>query len=508
MPATGYQPPATGDQLPATSHRLLRHMASIEVETIDYSRKWYVMVAVGTGIFLSTIDGSIVNIALPTLARSFDTNFSIVQWVVLSYLLAISTLMLGVGRLADMIGKKPIYTTGFIVFTAGSVLSGLAPGIYWLIGFRVVQAVGAAMILALGMAIITESFPVEERGRAIGISGSIVSIGIVLGPTVGGFLIDAASWRWIFFVNIPVGIAGTLLAWRFIPNIRSPGGQRFDYLGAVTFLISLLSLLLALTLGQQAGFTDRRVLLLFAAFVLFLVLFIYIERTAPQPMIDLALFKNSRFTVGLITGFITFVTIAGAIILMPFYLENVLGYDTRQVGLLLAVVPIGLGISAPISGSLSDRFGTRPITIIGLMILVFGYLTMSTLDTRTSAVEFLLLFLPLGIGMGVFQSPNNSAIMGSAPPGRLGIVSGMLAVTRTIGQTTGIAVMGAIWVSRIIFYAVIDLEGDAANASAEAQVTALQDTFLVMAFLMTAALALAVGMFIHERRRQAAAAIS
>ena len=483
-------------------------MTSIEAQKVDYSRKWYVMVAVGAGIFLSTIDGSIVNIALPTLTRSFDTNFATVQWVVLAYLLAISTLMLSVGRLADMIGKKPIYTTGFIVFTAGSVLSGLAPGIYWLIGFRVLQAVGAAMILALGLAIITESFPAEERGRALGISGSIVSIGIVVGPTLGGFLIDAASWRWIFFVNLPVGIAGTLLAWRFIPNIRPPGGQRFDYLGAITFFVSLLSLLLALTLGQQEGFTDRRVLFLFAAFVIFLVLFITIERTALQPMINLALFKNSRFTVGLITGFITFVTIAGAIILMPFYLENVLGYDTRQVGLLLAAVPIGLGISAPISGSLSDRFGTRPITIIGLMILVFGYLPMSTLDTRTSAVEFLLLFLPLGIGMGVFQSPNNSAIMGSAPPGRLGIVSGMIAVTRTIGQTTGIAVMGAIWVSRIIFYAVIDLEGDAANASAEAQVTALQDTFLVMAFLMVVALALAVGTFIHERRRQAAAVVS
>jgi EmrB/QacA subfamily drug resistance transporter len=483
-------------------------MASIEAPKVDYSRKWYVMVPVGAGIFLSTIDGSIVNIALPTLTRSFDTNFATVQWVVLAYLLAISTLMLSVGRLADMIGKKPIYTTGFIVFTAGSVMCGLAPGIYWLIGFRVLQAVGAAMILALGLAIITESFPAEERGRALGISGSIVSIGIVIGPTLGGFLIDAASWRWIFFVNLPVGIAGTLLAWRFIPNIHPAGGQRFDYLGAVTFFVSLLSLLLALTLGQQDGFTDSRVLFLFAAFVIFLVLFLTIERTALQPMINLALFKNSRFTVGLITGFITFVTIAGAIILMPFYLENVLGYDTRQVGLLLAAVPIGLGISAPISGSLSDRFGTRPITIIGLMILVFGYLTMSTLDTGTSAVEFLLLFLPLGIGMGVFQSPNNSAIMGSATPGHLGIVSGTLAVTRTIGQTTGIAIMGAIWVSRIIFYAAVDLEGDAANASPEAQVTALQDTFLVMAFLMAAALALAVGTYIHERRRQAVAAVS
>jgi EmrB/QacA subfamily drug resistance transporter len=467
---------------------------------IDYKRKWVVMVAVGAGIFLSTIDGSIVNVALPTLARYFEIDFAVVQWVVLAYLLAISTLLLSIGRLADMVGKKLIYTAGFVIFTLASVLCGLAPTISWLIGFRVLQAVGAAMLLALGMAIITESFPAAERGRALGISGSIISIGIVVGPTLGGLLIDAFSWRWIFFVNLPIGIAGTLLAWRFIPNVRQTGGQRFDFLGAGALFISLFSLLMALTLGQQFGFGHRLVLLLFAVFSLSLLLFIAVELRVDQPVIDLRLFKNGDLSIGLLTGFLTFVTIAGTVILMPFYLENVLGHGPREVGILLAVVPIALGITAPLSGSLSDRYGTRPITVTGLAVLLFGYIAMSTINVQSNYWGFLIRFLPIGIGMGIFQSPNNSAILGSAPQGRLGIVSGMLAITRTLGLTTGIAILGALWASRVFFYVGRTLAGGATNASPNAQVSALHDTFLVMAVLMAAALSLATWALVRGRQ--------
>src|SRR5512134_2717549 len=176
--------------------------------TIDYSRKWYVLSAVGTGVFLATIDGSIVNISLPTLVSSFQTDFALVQWVVLAYLLTVTTLMLGVGRLADIYGKKPIYTAGFIVFTVGSVLCGLSSTIYALIGFRILQAIGAAMIMALGMAITTEAFPPSERGRALGISGTIVSVGIAIGPTLGGLIVKNLYWHWIYFVSLPVGVIG------------------------------------------------------------------------------------------------------------------------------------------------------------------------------------------------------------------------------------------------------------------------------------------------------------
>jgi len=476
------------------------------------------MAAVGTGIFLSTIDGSIVNIALPYLETAFETEFAVVQWVVLAYLLVISTLMLSVGRLADMIGKKPLYTSGFVVFTIGSVLAGLSPTVYWLIGFRVLQALGAVMLVALGMGIVTEAFPPSERGKALGIVGALVSIGIVIGPTLGGILISLYSWRLIFYVNLPVGIVGTFLAWRYIPGIKPPGGQRFDFGGAVTLFISLLSFSLALTAGQQLGFTDPLILAMFAVFILFLIIFIAIEWRVEQPMIDLRLFDNSLFTVGLVTGFIAFVAIAGTIILIPFYLGaiagtiilipfylgNVLGYGVLQVGLMMVVVPIGLGIVAPISGSLSDRFGTRLITVIGLAILVFGYLAISTLQVDTTVFGYVLRFLPIGIGMGVFQSPNNSAIMGTAPRSQLGIVSGMLAASRTTGQTTGVALVGAIWAASVFSYAGGSLAGGATAASGLAQVHGLQVTFRIMAVFITMALLLAVWALVHERRSRPA----
>ncbi|HMR65058.1 MAG TPA: MFS transporter, partial [Anaerolineae bacterium] len=198
----------------------------MEQQNIDYSRKWYIMAAVSMSIFLATIDGSIVNVALPTLVRELQADFATVQWVVLAYLLTQSTLLLGVGRLGDMVGKKPIYVSGFVVFTIGSVLCGLSPTVGWLIGFRVLQALGAAMMLALGAAIVTEAFPPYERGKALGIIGTSVSIGVVVGPTLGGILLQTLSWHWIFFVNLPVGIVGTAMALRFIPAFRPKGRQR------------------------------------------------------------------------------------------------------------------------------------------------------------------------------------------------------------------------------------------------------------------------------------------
>jgi EmrB/QacA subfamily drug resistance transporter len=472
-------------------------------QPIDYTRKWYVMAAVSMGIFLSTIDGSIVNVALPTLVHAFNTEFAVVQWVVLAYLLTVSTLILSMGRWGDMVGKKPLYAIGFVIFTLGSVMCGLSPAIYWLIGFRVLQAVGAAMMMALGMAIVTEAFPPAERGKALGISGSIVSIGIVAGPVLGGIIIGALSWHWIFFVNLPIGIVGSLMVARFVPDHKPSGGQRFDYLGASTLFVSLIAFLLALTIGESIGFAEISVLLLFAISLLFLILFVIIEKRSRQPMIDLSLFQNKLFSVNLITGFISFLSIAGTVILMPFYLENVLGYDPGAVGLLLAIVPIAMGLAAPIAGSLSDRIGTRPITVFGLFVLVIGYYLVSTLTTQTTSLGYILRFMPIGIGMGVFQSPNNSAIMGAAPRARLGVASGLLAITRTVGQITGIAAMGAMWASQVTHRLGHTLEGGATTAPPGIQVAALQDTFLAVVILIGLALILGSWGLLQERRKGA-----
>jgi len=470
--------------------------------TVDYSRKWYVMAAVAMGVFLATIDGSIVNVALPTLVRAFDTQFATVQWVVLGYLLTVTTLMLSVGRLGDMIGKKPLYASGFVIFTMGSVLCGLAPTIYGLIGFRVLQAVGAAMMMALGMAIVTEAFPPSERGKALGISGSMVSVGIVIGPVLGGILIGALSWHWIFFVNLPIGILGTWMVIRFVPAFKPAGGQRFDLLGALALFAGLMAFLMALTFGQERSFRDPRILALLAIFAGCLVLFVTVERRTPQPMVDLQLFRNKLFNVNLVTGFAAFISTSGTVFLMPFYLENVLGYSPNSVGFLLAVVPITVGVTAPISGALSDRVGTRPITVIGLSAMLAAFLAIRTLTLETTALGYMLRFLPLGIGIGIFQSPNNSAVMGAVPRARLGVASGLLSITRTLGQTTGIAVLGALWAGRVAHHTGAPLAGGATSAPAAAQVAALGDTFSLIVALLALAVGLAGWGLVQERRSQ------
>lgn len=476
-------------------------------QKINYHYKWLVLAAVGVSILLSTIDATIVNVALPTLVRELNTNFPTVQWVVLAYLLTQATLMLSVGRLGDMVGKKPLFIAGFVIFTLGSVLCGLSPTVYWLIGFRVVQAFGAALLLALGMAIITEAFPPDERGKALGISGSIISVGIVIGPSLGGLIIDAFSWQWIFFVNLPIGIVGTLMGIRYVPDFRPEGRQKFDYWGALTLFVSLLSLLLALTWGQQLGFNQPQILGLFVSWIVFLILFLVIEWRAGQPMINLHMFNNNLFSTALITGFLTFVAIAGSIILMPFYLENVQGYSTRQVGLLLSAVPVVMMVIAPLSGSLSDRFGTRPITLIGLIMLIIGYYAITTLNEETTAVGYLLRMLPVGLGMGTFQSPNNSAVMGSVSRERLGIASGLLSISRVLGQTTGIAAMGAFWATRVTLHYGAPLPGGATTAPIDAQVTGLQDTFWAVLLLIIVGLIFSALGAIQSRRINQAASV-
>ena len=459
---------------------------------VDYRRKWHATAAVGTGVFLATVDGSIINVSLPTLVRSLNTEFAVVQWVVLGYLLTVTTTMLGIGRLADIVGKKSIYMLGFIVFTVGSALCGLALSVYWLIAFRVVQALGAAMVMALGAAILTEAFPPEERGRAMGIIGAIVSVGIVVGPALGGVIIGALSWRWIFYVNLPIGILGTMLAARNVPDFKPAGKQRFDFAGALTLCLSLLSLLLGLTFGQQQGFFTPVVGLMIGLWLMLLIIFIGIEKKVAQPMVDLKMFGNMLFSINLATGFLSFVGLAGVMILMPFYLENILGFKITHVGLLMGIVPVMLGITAPFAGALSDRVGSRRITVTGLAIMFLGYIAAGTLGGDTSAWGYLIRMFLLGLGIGSFISPNNSAIMGSASPRQLGVVSGFMAITRTLGQTIGVAAMGAVWAGRTAFYVGARMQSGTTLAPQQAQVEALQDTFRVSAVLMAVALLLGI----------------
>jgi EmrB/QacA subfamily drug resistance transporter len=467
---------------------------------VDFSRKWHAMAAVSTGVFLATVDGSIINVSLPAIAQSLHTEFAVVQWVVLAYLLTITCTMAGIGRLADMVGKKTIYMLGFVVFTAGSVLCGLASSVQWLIAFRVLQASGAAMTMALGAAIITEAFPPEERGRAMGIIGSVVSIGIAVGPALGGLILSVLTWHWIFYVNLPVGIAGTLMSLRYLPDIRPQGRQRFDFLGALTLCLSILMILLGLTLGQQQGFRQLPVYALLGSGAGLAAVFISIEKKVAQPMIDLSLFRHDVIGVNLTAGFISFVGLGGTIILLPFYLVNIMGFAPIKVGLLMGIIPVMLGLTSPLSGTLSDRIGSRRITIAGLVVMAAGFISASGLSLDVGVVGYGLRVFAIGAGIGIFISPNNSAIMGSAPRRHLGIVSGLMAQSRTLGQTVGVALIGAVWAGRTAHHSGVYAAGGVTAAPLQAQILGLHDAFVAAAVLIGIALLINVYTFIKDSR--------
>jgi EmrB/QacA subfamily drug resistance transporter len=459
--------------------------------TADYSLKWWVMISLSMGTFLSTIDGSIVNVSLPTLEEELNTNFQTVQWVVVSYLLVITSLMLGVGRLADMTGKKRIYLSGMALFTSASVLCGMAPSIGFLIGFRALQGFGAVMMQALGFALVTEAFPPNERGRALGMMGTVVSVGISLGPTIGGLLIGTVGWRAIFLVNLPVGITGFFLVRRFVPDWRPPGGQRFDFAGAAIMFFTLLALALGLTFGPENGWQNPAILILLGGAAAGLVLFLIVEMRLDQPMIDLRFFRDPLFSISLLTGLMVFVIIA-AMFVLPFYLELVKGFDPKRVGLFLTVVPVALGLTAPVAGSLSDRYGSRGISVLGLIVVVIGCLSVASLKEDTSTMGYIIRLLPVGLGAGLFQSPNNSAIMGTAPRERLSVVSGLLSLSRTLGQSIGIPLMGAIFASRVLSAAAMQASAEVTDAPAWAIVEGIHTAFLAGAVLITVGVVLAV----------------
>lgn len=460
--------------------------------------KWWAMLGVGLGVLMFTVDTSIVNIALPTLVKEFQTTFATIQWVVLSYLLVVTALVLGAARLGDIFGKKKLYLGGLILFTIASLLCGLSANVGWLIAFRALQGVGAVTISGLGAAIITEVFPASERGRALGIIGAVVSLGIASGPSIGGILIGLSDWRSIFFVNVPIGILATLVVMRNVSNDTKSGkGQTFDLLGTILITAILVTFGLGMTYGQDWGFLDYRVVGLLAIALVGSILFLWLESRIAQPMLDLEVFRNQQFSLGLLTGFVVFATVGGTIFVIPFFLELVLGYSTERAGLLLAVSPIIGGIVSPLSGNLSDRWGTQIVSLIGLIFMILGCLAIATFNSQMTDLDYIWRVAPFGMGLGIFQSPNNSAILGAVNPQRLGIASGLLSLSRTLGQTTGVPLIGT-------FFAFFTFKHGGGNsvtqAVPEALVAGFQGTFwLAAGMLLIAALILLVRFYVGYR---------
>lgn len=475
-------------------------------KTNAVATKWLVMAGVGMGVLMATLDSSIVNISLPTLVEAFHTDFATVQWVVISYLVVITSLMLGAARLGDMYDKKKLYMAGVALFTAGSLFCALSPSVTALISFRALQGLGAVMMQALGMAIITEVFPPHERGRALGIQGTIVSVGIALGPPLGGLIIGAAGWHWVFLVNLPIGIAALIIVSRVLPSLKAKNPeQRFDLPGAALLFITLGCYALGMTLGQRLGFGSSAAQSLLIAAAVGLVAFLILESRVDQPMVDLSLFRNVLFDLNLLMGWLVFIVMAGSFIL-PFFLELVQGYPPTLVGMLMMVHPIAMGSIAPIAGALSDRFGSRGISLVGLVVIVSGALALSTVHEGLTPLGFGARYVLFGIGMGLFSSPNNSAIMGAVPRNRLGVASGLLALSRTLGNTTGLPLIGAIFTTQTLAYAKFIPGSDVTSAGTAALIAGIQGTYQIAAlFILTSTLIAVAALWLDQRRKRAAA---
>ena len=459
------------------------------------------MFAIGLGVIMATLNVSIINVSLPTLVKALRTDFATIQWVILSFLLCVTGLMLTVARLGDMIGKKEVYVTGLALFTVGSLLCGFSSTVGWLIGFRVVQGIGGVMMQALGAAIITEIFPASERGMALGVIGGTVAVGLALGPGIGGLMIGLAGWRSVFWLNVPLGLIAWLAVRRHIPA-SPPGrsGRGFDLIGAAILQTTLLVYALAMTLGQNWGFDHRVILGLLTVSGFGLVVFVSVEARAPQPMIELDLFRNVLFGINLLMGLLVFIVMGGFFVI-PFYLELVKGYPPERVGLLMMVVPAIMGLVSMKAGSLSDRYGPRWISLLGLVILAGGCLTTSTLDAEVGPLGYILRLAPIGIGFGMFQAPNSSAIMGASPSEHLGLASGLLALSRNLGQTTGLPLFGALFSGLVVSGGPLTAKTKVAAASPEALVHGLAGTYRLAAlFVLAPTLLTALAWWIDQRR--------
>ncbi len=464
------------------------------------SGKWLSILGISIGVFIFALDVYIVNLALPIMVESLHTNFATIQWVVLSYLLASAIFVLSAAKLGDMWSKKQLYIMGLIVFTLSSLLCGLAPNVGFLIAFRALQGLGAAFISGLGTAMIVEVFPAKERGLGLGIRAGVFGLGIMLGPTVGGLLITLGDWPLIFLINVPIGIIACLIVAYLVPptaiDFTKPS---FDVIGTLILTVTLTCFTLGITLLQSEGFGYNTALTLLIVSAISFACFLVAEARLAEPMLDLRIFRSLEFSLGLSLRFLGNFVMAGVILMLPFFLKLVKQYPTEQAGLLLAVPPIIIVLTAPIAGILSDRFGSRIISLIGLVLMAIGCLVVSTFDTQLTVVSYILGIIPYGLGVGMFQSPNNSAIMGAAPKHSLGIASGLLSLSRILGQTAGVPLVGDVFSSVTVTNANLTINIDVTNAPIESLVFGTQITFRVVAALLLISTMLAVSLWQLEK---------
>jgi len=396
---------------------------------------------------MSPFDGSVVTIAVPAIASSIRLGLEAAVWIQLAYLLLLTVLLINAGRLADLHGRKRFYTLGFIIFTVGSVLCALSMTDLELVFFRALQGLGAAFIAANSPAIVTDTFPREERGKALGINTMAVYTGLMVGPVLGGVLVQNYGWRSIFFVNVPIGIVVVALTTlKLKENMPDERGTGFDLQGAATLSLGLASTLVVLTLGGVFGWVSAPSILLAGLSVVMLLLFWRIERGLVRfPTLDLSLFTRNRlFAAANATAFLSYVAVNGVTLMMAIYLESIKGLGPQTAGLFLIAQATPMALLSPLSGWLSDRFGSRVLSTLGMGLVSVGLLLFSELNAASSGADTVLRLVVVGVGFGLFSSPNTSAVMGSVRQDKLGVAAGILGTMRFMGQSIGLALLGMV----------------------------------------------------------------
>jgi EmrB/QacA subfamily drug resistance transporter len=438
-------------------------------------------------MLLSSLGTSIANVALPTLAEAFNASFQQVQWIVLAYLLAITTLIVSVGRLGDIIGRRRLLLAGLFLFTAASGLSGIAPTLWLLIAARAAQGLGAAIMMALTMAFVGETVSKAKAGSAMGLLGTMSAIGTALGPSLGGVLIAGLGWRAIFLVNVPLGILTFLLAYRSLTvDRRSPKTDRagFDSVGTLLFALTLAAYALAMTVGR-GSFGPLNIALLSAA-ACGVGFFVLAETRTASPLIRLAMFRDPVLSAGLVMSTLVSTVMMATLVVGPFYLSRSLGLDAALVGLVLSVGPLAAALAGVPAGRAADRFGAQRMTVVGLVGVAAGSFTLSVLPATLAIPGYVAPLVVITAGYALFQAANNTAVMTDIRPDQRGIISGMLNLSRNLGLITGASVMGAV-------FALASATSDVTTARPEAVAAGMRITFALAALLIVGALAIAVG---------------
>jgi len=445
------------------------------------------IVALSLSMLLSSLGTSIANVALPTLAQAFNASFQQVQWIVLAYLLAITTLIVSVGRLGDLTGPRRLLLAGILLFTVASILCGIAPTLWLLIAARAAQGLGAAIMMALTVAFVGETVPKAQTGSAMGLLGTMSAIGTALGPSLGGVLIAGFGWPAIFLVNVPLGLLTLLLAYRHLPLDRQgprTDRARFDHVGTLLLALTLAAYALAMTMGR-GRFGPLNVALSLAA-VLGVGLFVLAEARAASPLIPLTMLRDRVLSAGLATGALVSTVMMATLVVGPFYLSRALGLDTARIGLVLSVGPLVAALSGVPSGRLVDRLGAGRMVTVGLIGMAAGSFILALLPATLGIAGYISPIVVITAGYALFQAANNTAVMADVRPDRRGVVSGMLNLSRNLGLITGASVMGAV-------FALGSGTTDITTAHPVAVAAGMRITFAAAAILIVLALAIAVG---------------